>query len=89
MCTADIKNLPNGSGALTVFTNDNGGILDDLIVTKVTDEFLYVVSNAGRKQEDMDLMENTVVRFVFESFNFYFNIWTQYSKVLLLSWKIN
>lgn len=35
ICTADVQGLAKGSGALTVFTNKQGGILDDLIVTKV------------------------------------------------------
>ena len=35
ICTADVAGLANGAAALTVFTNDQGGIVDDLIVTKV------------------------------------------------------
>lgn len=53
LCTADIKGLQHGKAALTVFTNEKGGILDDLIVTKIDDNHLYVVSNAGRKEHDM------------------------------------
>ncbi|KFB43624.1 AGAP001124-PA-like protein [Anopheles sinensis] len=53
ICTADVKGLRNGSGTLTVFTNSSGGILDDLIVNRVTDDVLYVVSNASRKEVDM------------------------------------
>lgn len=37
---------------LTVFTNERGGILDDLIVTKILQDHLYVVSNAARKDHD-------------------------------------
>lgn len=39
-----------------MFTNGNGGILDDLIVTKVNEEFLYVVSNAAMKKQDQQIM---------------------------------
>ena len=35
-----------------MFTNNNGGILDDLIVSNTSRGFLYVVSNAGCAQKD-------------------------------------
>lgn len=41
---------------LTVFTNAVGGILDDLIVSKTSADYLYVVSNAGRRDEDSRLL---------------------------------
>ncbi|KAF9416358.1 hypothetical protein HW555_006312 [Spodoptera exigua] len=44
---------------LTVFLNDKGGIIDDLIVTKVNAETLYVVSNAGRMKVDKEHMRET------------------------------
>ncbi|CAH0549248.1 unnamed protein product [Brassicogethes aeneus] len=56
LCTADIQNLGDNSGSLTVFTNDRGGILDDLIVNKIHDEHLYVVSNAAMKESDKKIM---------------------------------
>lgn len=56
MCTADLNALPKGSGTLTVFTDEKGGILDDLIVTKIDDNHLYVVSNAAMKQSDQKHM---------------------------------
>jgi glycine cleavage system aminomethyltransferase T len=37
-------------GSLTLFTLPDGGIIDDLIVTKTDLGFLYVVSNAGERQ---------------------------------------
>lgn len=61
-CTADIGNLEHGSGTLTVFTNETGGILDDLIVTKVNDDLLYVVSNAARKNHDQQHLLKALVR---------------------------
>ena len=56
----------NGSmlqGSLTVFTNTSGGIIDDLIVTKTDDGYLYVVSNAGCRFKDMPHMAETVDQF--------------------------
>lgn len=61
VCTADILDMPTGSGSLTVFTNEKGGILDDLIVNKVSDKELYVVSNAAMKQQDMGIMSTAMV----------------------------
>ncbi|RZC42052.1 aminomethyltransferase, mitochondrial [Asbolus verrucosus] len=52
ICTADLQNFPNNSSVLTVFTNDQGGVLDDLIITKISQDHLYVVSNAAMKKQD-------------------------------------
>ncbi|KAJ8957893.1 hypothetical protein NQ318_001889 [Aromia moschata] len=52
LCTADVGGLKDNAASLTVFTNESGGILDDLIVTKVSEDHLYVVSNAARKEHD-------------------------------------
>lgn len=50
--TANLRALKVNSSVLTVFTNEAGGILDDLIITKIEDDHLFVVSNAGRKDHD-------------------------------------
>lgn len=50
---ADIATLKPNSGTLTLYTNDNGGIIDDLIVTKISQNSLFVVSNAGRIDQDL------------------------------------
>jgi len=47
LVVADVKGLPERSGTLSLFTNENGGILDDLIINKTDEGYLYVVSNAG------------------------------------------
>lgn len=49
--------LKADQGTLTVFTNENGGILDDLIVNNVADGYLYVVSNAGCADSDLAHMK--------------------------------
>ena len=53
LIVADLENLPENSACLTLYTNDEGGILDDLIVTKTSENYLYVVSNAGRATQDL------------------------------------
>jgi aminomethyltransferase len=47
----DIQALPAGRQRYAQFTNDNGGILDDLMVTRLADR-LFVVVNAACKAED-------------------------------------
>lgn len=36
----------------TVLTNEQGGIIDDLIITKINDEKFFIVLNAGCKEKD-------------------------------------
>lgn len=36
----------------TVLTNENGGIIDDLIITKINDNKFFIVLNAGCKEKD-------------------------------------
>jgi len=55
LTTCDLVNLNKGAATLTVFTNDEGGILDDLIITKDDVDRYFVVSNAGRRDEDIRL----------------------------------
>ena len=35
LVVGDIAGIENGSGSLSMFTNENGGIIDDTVVTKV------------------------------------------------------
>jgi glycine cleavage system aminomethyltransferase T len=41
----------------SLFTNDQGGIIDDLIITKASEGYLYVVSNAACAEKDMAHMK--------------------------------
>uniref|UniRef100_A0A914V5Q0 Aminomethyltransferase n=1 Tax=Plectus sambesii TaxID=2011161 RepID=A0A914V5Q0_9BILA len=54
---ADIEGLSNDQGTLSVFTNDKGGIRDDLITTKTSGDHLYVVTNAGCIDKDLPYMQ--------------------------------
>ena len=42
-----------GRAQYTVLTNEAGGIIDDLIVTRLDEERFFAVVNAGRKNEDI------------------------------------
>ena len=57
----DIEVLQPGRIRYTQFTNQDGGILDDLMVTRLENEEddgrLYLVVNASRKHEDCALIE--------------------------------
>ncbi|XP_061745354.1 aminomethyltransferase, mitochondrial [Nerophis ophidion] len=52
LVVADVLELKDNQGTLSLFTNDKGGIIDDLIVTKTDQDYLYVVSNAGCADKD-------------------------------------
>ena len=51
----DIAVLKPGEMRLTMFTNERGGVLDDLMVTRRDDD-LYLVVNAGCKDDDLDIL---------------------------------
>ncbi|CAL8259752.1 unnamed protein product [Gadus morhua 'NCC'] len=63
MVVADIAELQDNQGTLTLFTNEKGGIIDDLIVTKTDQNYLYVVSNAGCADKDSALMKSRLAEF--------------------------
>ncbi|CAG7846960.1 Aminomethyltransferase, mitochondrial; AltName: Full=Glycine cleavage system T protein; Short=GCVT; AltName: Full=Glycine decarboxylase complex subunit T; Flags: Precursor [Serendipita indica DSM 11827] len=50
---SDLNSLPNHSSTLSVLLLPSGGILDDTVVTKHTPDLYYVVTNAGRREEDL------------------------------------
>lgn len=49
----DIIDLPVGTQRYAVFTNDQGGILDDLMVARLSEEELILVVNAACKHADL------------------------------------
>ena len=48
----DIRSLKDGTGTLSVVTNDKGGIIDDTVVSKVNDEDVYIVLNGACSEKD-------------------------------------
>mmetsp|Transcript_26991 Transcript_26991/g.56522 ORF Transcript_26991/g.56522 Transcript_26991/m.56522 type:complete len:425 (-) Transcript_26991:125-1399(-) len=48
----DIAGLKKGQGCLSLITNENGGILDDTVITNAGD-FVYMVVNGATKAKDM------------------------------------
>lgn len=55
----NIEGLKPGNARYTVFTNDTGGVLDDLIVSR-TDDGLFVVVNAGCRDADIAHMRSNL-----------------------------
>ncbi|KAK9796663.1 hypothetical protein WJX73_002188 [Symbiochloris irregularis] len=53
LTVGDLQGIENGSGSLTLFTNDRGGIIDDTVLTKVGDNEIYLVVNAGCREKDI------------------------------------
>lgn len=63
LVVGDIQGLHSNQGILTLYTNDNGGIIDDLIVTKTEQEYLYVVSNSGCIDKDLAHVRSKLTKF--------------------------
>jgi len=51
------EKAPHGRAKYTVLLNEDGGIIDDMIVTKMHETCFFVVVNAGRKHIDIPYME--------------------------------
>ncbi|PPQ78969.1 hypothetical protein CVT26_003826 [Gymnopilus dilepis] len=50
---SSLSSLKPYSSTLSVLLNDKGGIIDDTIITKHAQDAFYVVTNAGRRDEDL------------------------------------
>jgi aminomethyltransferase len=51
---ADVHALTDGKATLSLITNENGGVKDDCIITRVNANTYFVVLNAGCKEKDLD-----------------------------------
>lgn len=58
----DIQGLDANSGCLSLVTNDNGGIIDDTVITKYQD-YIYMVVNGATKFGDMKHFEEQLDMF--------------------------
>ncbi len=57
---ADLAGLAVGRQAYSLFTNETGGILDDLIITRWGDEEFFVVVNAACKEQDLAYLRSAL-----------------------------
>ncbi|XP_062923895.1 aminomethyltransferase, mitochondrial [Mobula hypostoma] len=63
LVVGDIAELKDNQGTLSLFTNDKGGIMDDVIVSRTSDGYLYIVSNAGCAAKDSAHMKEQLAQF--------------------------
>lgn len=59
LCPADIIDLSPGVLRYTVFTNDDGGIVDDLIVRRADNGF-EIIANAANRETDLDWLQTNI-----------------------------
>ncbi len=57
LLTNDFTNMVDGQVRYSPMCNDDGGVVDDLIVYKVSDEKYMVVVNASNRHKDVDWMK--------------------------------
>src|SRR5258706_2652674 len=50
---SSLNAFPNNSSTLSVFMLPSGGILDDTMITRHSPDAFYIVTNAGRREEDL------------------------------------
>lgn len=66
----NFKNVACTHAKYTVLTNKNGGIIDDLIITRMTDDKFFIVLNAGCKEKDAAwIRSNLTSEVIFEELN--------------------
>jgi aminomethyltransferase len=63
LVVADVASLQDGTGTLSVFTNEKGGIIDDTVITRVTKDEIYLVVNAGCREKDLAHLEAQLKKF--------------------------
>jgi aminomethyltransferase len=61
--TNDVASLEPGRGHYSVMCNEEGGIIDDIIVNKLADEEYLVVFNAGNRKKDLSWFRKNAERF--------------------------
>lgn len=65
LVVGDIASLAEGTGCLSLITNENGGILDDTVITNAGDH-IYMVVNGATKFDDMKHFQNKMQDFAGE-----------------------
>jgi aminomethyltransferase len=58
----DITGLKIGQQRYTVLLNDDGGVIDDLMVLKLSEDLLFLVANASRKDADYNYLRRKLPR---------------------------
>ncbi|KAJ1549402.1 hypothetical protein HK405_004104 [Cladochytrium tenue] len=66
LVVADADGLPVGSSTLSLFTNKDGGIIDDTVINKQDENGFYIVSNAGCADKDLAHIRSHLAAFAGE-----------------------
>ncbi len=53
----DLRDLPIGRQRYTFFTNDAGGVLDDLMIARLDPQRFWLIVNASRKHDDLEWLQ--------------------------------
>ena len=54
LLTNQVGRLSDGEGQYTLMLNDEGGVIDDLILYRISEDSFFLVVNASRVQEDFE-----------------------------------
>lgn len=59
---SDLAVMPTNKCSLSVLVNEHGGIIDDLMITKLAENKYYLVTNAGRRERDLEWIQKWLTR---------------------------
>lgn len=59
----NVDKLTDGKALYTCMVNEQGGVLDDLIIYKINDHFFRIVVNAGTREKDLAWMREHAASF--------------------------
>jgi aminomethyltransferase len=59
----NVDRLVPGKALYTCMLNEQGGVIDDLIVYKITDDYFRIVVNAGTREKDLAWMQEKAAPF--------------------------
>ncbi len=62
----DLQSMPIYQQQYALMTNAEGGIIDDLVVTRLADDTYFLVVNAARKEEDLNHLRSHLSAFTVE-----------------------
>lgn len=70
--TNDFTNMATGKVRYSLMCNENGGVIDDLLVYKFADDYYYVVVNASNRHKDFEhmkanILEGTIIEDISDS----------------------
>ncbi|KAL2210056.1 glycine cleavage system T protein [Sarocladium strictum] len=57
---SSLDKLKTGTSTLTALLNDQGGIVDDTVISRLGPDSFYVVTNAGRRDADMAYFQDAI-----------------------------